>query len=207
MVYQIGKKGNDMTAVLACKLRPHNKRLSDDMQKVPNNRPGWYRWWAPKAALEPLLNSRHISKKYMDEFLQRLQRRKYKQDTYYCIYVGVAVKGSIRSRLNWHVNQDHTESAVQNKALSTLRQSISSLVAGDQYDKKATDKLIDQLLIEYCAIDDPIKSEKAKKRIEQIESDEVKNNLLPLNIKGNKQKILKPFLHDLTKARGKARNK
>lgn len=41
-----------MKKVLASDLR--NK---ENLKKIPNNMPGYYKWWAPKKSLELLLNS------------------------------------------------------------------------------------------------------------------------------------------------------
>jgi len=189
-------RNNAMTSVW-----PRELRSIEKLQLVPKDKPGWYRWWAPISALEQLLDSSHLTHKYMKELLPHLRRRDYEQDHYFFIYVGIAIKESIRDRLNWHVNQHHTENAVRNGILSTFRKTVSSLVAGDQYDEDATNKLIDQLMIEYCAMDYPIKSEAAKIIIEQIEHDELERYILPLNIMGNRQAMLKSFSKDLKKAR------
>jgi hypothetical protein len=91
------------------------------------------------------------------------------EEDYICLYVGVAIKESIRARLNWHVNQHHTKNAVKSGFLSTLRKTLSSLAAGSQYDEAATNAVIDQMVIEYYAEEYPIKSELAKSNILKIE--------------------------------------
>ena len=168
-------------------------RDKENLQKIPGDKPGWYRWWATEKALEQLL----IPQKYFE----RLHKRKHADKYLFCIYVGIAVKESIRARLNWHVNQHHTESAVQSGTLSTLRQSISSLVAGDQRNETAANELIDQLTVEYCAMDYPIKSDIAKNEIERIEQNELSKYIYPLNIQGNKNAEIKEYLLELRKKR------
>ena len=175
------------------------------LHKIPNDKPGWYQWWASIKALELLLNSPYISKKYMADLFPLLHRREYKGDYYYCIYTGIATKGSIRSRLNWHVNQHHTETAVRSGTLSTLRQTISSLIAGNQYDEFATNELIDMLLVEYSAMNYQIKSAEAMSIIEQIEHDEQSKYILPLNIKGNYHTAIQPFLQELREVRKRSK--
>lgn len=175
-------------------------RLISNLQRIPDDKPGWYRWWGPINALEALLNSPHISKKYLEELLPHLYVRRYDQD-YFCIYVGVAINESIRERLNWHINQHHTESVVQNGILSTFRKSVSSLVAGNQYDEKATNTLIDKLMIEYTVMDMPIRDTATKEAIRRIEDNDLDRFVIPINIMGNKHDVLKPFLLDLKKAR------
>lgn len=99
--------------------------------------------------------------------------------------------------MDWHVNQHHTKSGVESGFLSTFRQSISSLVAFNQFDENTTNELIDTLVIEYYQINLPIKSTEAKEKIEMFERNELFNHLLPINIKGNKNAIVKDFLKEL----------
>ena len=180
-----------MTSVWAKDLR-----YKENLQKIPNDKPGWYRWWAPIKVLEKL--------RITPDYLEFLCKRKLKDEYFYCVYVGIAVKESIRARLNWHVNQRHRKSAVQSGTLSTFRQSISSLVAEDQFDEDAANQLIDMLIVEYCAMDYTIKSDEAKNEIECIEKEALssKNSyVLPLNIQGNKNVVIKQYLTDLKKVR------
>jgi hypothetical protein len=103
--------------------------------------------------------------------------------------------------LDWHINQRHTEGAVQNGTLSTLRQSLSSLVAGDQYNEAATNDFIDKLLIEYFPVEYEIKSTEAKIFLEENERNEMSSHVLILNIKDNKRLEVKDFRKDLSRLR------
>lgn len=181
-----------MKRVLASDLR--NK---ENLKKIPNNMPGYYKWWAPKKSLELLLNSKYLKNNYLKKLLPYLTTSTYKGKKYYYIYVGIAVKESIQSRLDWHVNQHHTKSSVESGFLSTFRQSISSLAAFNQFDENTTNELIDTLVIEYYQINLPIKSTEAKEKIEMFEKNELFNHLLPINIKDNKNAIVKDFLKEL----------
>lgn len=169
-------------------------RDSDFLKTIPNDKPGYYKWWASKAEFDTILNS--LGVRYDDIAADVLQK-----DGLYCIYVGIAVNESIRKRLDWHVNDKHTASKVKNGTLSTLRQSISSIVAHNQYDKEATDVFIDQLMIEYWTLEKPIHSSEAKEEIERTEKDAMKENLYILNIRGNKYsdfaKVIKKKLSKL----------
>ena len=180
-------------------------RQKDRLELIPNDKPGWYRWWASSEALKLLLDSKFLSRTYCDEILPFLTKRTDKQTTLYSLYVGTASKGSIRQRLNWHINQEHTTSTVLHGTLSTLRQSISSLVAGNQYDEVATNKLIDMLAIEYIVVDSPIRSENTKAVIEQIELDELTNRVYPLNIMKNRQPCIQSFRRELSKIRSNSK--
>ena len=161
----------------------------------------WYRWWCSKKELNKLLNSEYISEKHLEEILPHLTKKEINRKTYYYIYVGVAINESIKDRLNWHVNQHHSKSSVESGFLSTLRQSLSSLVAGNQYDEIATNNFIDKLIIEYNDINLPIHSKEAKKELETIEKSEMKNNTLPLNIRDNKNVIIYNYLKELSNCR------
>lgn len=182
-------------------------RNTETLHKIPNNMPGWYKWWASEDTLKQLLDSPYISKNYYSELFPNLTKKNIDGINYYYIYVGVAIKESIRSRLDWHVNQKHTKSSVESGFLSTLRQTISSLVAKDQYDEENTNKLIDSLVIEYYPVDLPIKSIKAKEKIERIEKEELNNNMLPLNLRDNKNIIVKNFLKELSQVRKQSKLK
>lgn len=121
--------------------------------------------------------------------------------------MGIAVNESIRKRINWHVNDSHTKSRVENGTLSTLRQSISSIVAEDQYNKIETDKFIDKLKIEYFTLNYPISSEEAKKELERIEKELLIQNLHLLNIKDNKHPLAKPIIKKLKHLRKISKDK
>lgn len=178
-----------------------NLRDNTYLDVIPKDKPGWYRWWAPREALEKLLNSPYIGNKYFEYLLPHLTTKNINGINYYYVYVGVAIKESIRERLNWHVNQHHTLSSVKSGFLSTLRQTISSLVAGNQYNEEATNDLIDSLIIEYIPINLKIKSQEAKEKIENIEKSELAKNTIPLNLRDNKNVILQKYLTELSRTR------
>lgn len=179
------------------KVLARDLRSKENLRKISSNMPGYYKWWASKESLALLLNSKYLKDKYLKTLLPHLTTSTYKGKKYYYIYVGIAVKESIQSRLDWHVNQHHTKSSVESGFLSTFRQSISSLVAFNQFDESATNEFIDTLLIEYYPINLPIKSNEAKEKIEKLEKTEISNHVLPINIKDNKNTIIKGFLKEL----------
>lgn len=169
-------------------------RDKEKLKTIPNDKPGWYRWWAPEEALKQLLDSEFVTKGYFNELKPKMTER----DGYYYIYVGIT-NDSIRNRLNWHVNDLHTEKRVNNGRLSTLRKSIASLVAGNQFNKQATNEFIDKLTIEYFAV------QLTKDAIEKNEHAEMDRNLLPLNIRDNNYPESGPFKRDLKMARKKSK--
>lgn len=192
-------------------LRISNEMFAKDLRnleqlgKIPKNMPGWYRWWAPKEALKMLLDSKYLSHRYLSELLPYLTEKVINGQQYYYIYTGIAVKESINRRIDWHINQRHTQSSVSSGFLSTLRQSIASLVSGNQYDEIATNNLINMLVVEYHPVNLPLNSEEAKVRIENIEETELTINVIPLNIMNNKKDVLKNFICELRNIRKKSK--
>jgi hypothetical protein len=174
-------------------------RKKSELDRVPHDRPGWYRWWASPAALKALLGDHNES------LAPRLSQGSGPLTGLSYIYVGVAVKESIQARLNWHVNQHHTRNCVWHGTLSTLRQSIASLVGQDQLDEAATNVLIDQLTIEYFPLTQPIKSPEAKTSLEQCERKEMGQHVLPLNIQHNHNLVISDFKNVLKAARKAAK--
>jgi hypothetical protein len=186
-----------MTAIIA-------KRLRDpkELATVPSNLPGWYRWWANDEALQFLLGD------HFDRLSSQLTKGTGGSlKGLSSVYVGVAIKESIQARLDWHINQKHSHSSVKHGTLSTLRQSIASLVGRHQGDETATNDLIDQLVVEYIAVKLPIKSSEAKKQIHQIEMNQLQDNVLLLNIQGNKRTEIQTFKKNLKAARKQGKQK
>ena len=163
-----------------------------NLNAIPDDKPGYYKWWANKDELLIILDKLNMQ---FDDIANSLERK----DGKYCIYVGVAIKESIRKRLNWHVNDKHTDNRVKNGTLSTLRKSIVSLVGDDAFDKAATNEFIDRLDIEYYSSDNPIKSQAAMVELHTIEKDLLSGKYLYiLNIQENKhalapKQLLKQF--------------
>ena len=169
-------------------------RTKAALLNIPNDLPGYYKWWAEKSELDIILRALNADFSELSSFIER-------KDGFYCIYVGIAAKESIRKRLDWHVNDSHTQSRVLNGTLSTLRQSISSVVAHNQYDKDATNAFIDKLKIEWFIIDDPIKSQAAIDKLHTIERSIMDEHLYVLNIQDNKFPQAQPIKKRLSALR------
>lgn len=153
-------------------------RDKNNLQMIPNDKPGYYRWWAKKPEFDLILSALDID---YDDIVEEVLET----DGMYSIYVGIAAKESIRNRINWHINDIHSASRVKTGTLSTLRQSISSIVSHNQYDKESTDKFIDKLSVEVFPIDYQIKSEEAIQELDKIEKTLLSENLYVLNIRDN----------------------
>ena len=154
-------------------------RIKKYLDEVPDDKPGYYKWWAKKKELNELL-------KGLDTNLKDVIVNIEKSDSLYCIYVGTAIKESLQNRLDWHVNDKHTDRAVRNGVVSTLRQSIASIICHNQYDKDGTNCFIDKLYVEWFPQNFKIKSEAAKSKISKKEKELINNKYLRiLNIKDN----------------------
>ncbi|MDR1779225.1 MAG: hypothetical protein LBR50_00660 [Tannerella sp.] len=169
-------------------------RNKQTLETVPSN-PGWYRWWCKENIAKQLLGA------FAADILEKLTRGENELSEYYLMYVGIAVKESLRARLNWHVNQKHTLSCVKSGVLSTFRQSISSLVAEDQSNEKVTNEIIDHFKVEYFPCAEEIKSDAAKTCIENKEKEEIVNHILPLNIQHNQKSEIQYFMKHLKERR------
>lgn len=89
---------------------------------IPNDKPGYYKWWVKEEDVIVLFKKLDFEFLKYKDYLEKI-------DNWYCIYVGVAIKESIRARINWHINDKHNESAVRSGYLSIFRKSISSVIA------------------------------------------------------------------------------
>ena len=168
-------------------------RNPEELNKI-HSKPGYYKWWVSRNYLDFLLDALQVSFEDIEKVLEA-------KDDLFCVYVGIAAKESVRQRLNWHVNDPHTASRVRNGTLSTLRQTISSIVAHNQYDKAATDSFIDSMFVEWFYIDAPIKSEKAKTELHITESKLMADYLRILNIQDNHHPLSKSIKTALKKLR------
>ena len=153
-------------------------REKEELKKIPNDKPGYYKWWATREDFEHILRVLNINFADIENALEV-------KDTYYCIYIGIAAKESVRQRLDWHINDKHTVSKVCNGTLSTLRQSLSSVYAHNQYDKATTNACIDRFKVEYFCIDTAIKSSETVVALHETERALLCDHLYVLNIMDN----------------------
>ncbi len=175
------------------------------LRTIPHDKPGWYKWFAPLASVMALLDSKYLCGSFSERLLPLLSSIDFKGETFYCIYIGLAVKESVQARLDWHINQKHALTAVKRGGfLSTFRRTLSALVSGDQTDGEATNKIIDTFLVDYYVKDFAIKSEEARIAIGAIEREEINLAFSPLNIKDNKRVEAAEFIKELKKARKNA---
>ena len=154
------------------------KSLRNNIQKLPD-KPGVYAWWARENELQIILNSLDLQYVVVKHSLEE-------QDGLYCVYVGIAVRESVKSRLNWHINQQNTVSSVKSGFLSTLRQSLAGILNVPMTDTVAVNAFMDELYVSYRGFECPVKSDQAKQEAHDWENAKLKSgNLYVLNIQGN----------------------
>lgn len=159
-------------------------RNKDNLKKI-DAKPGYYKWWAKKGELETILKALDVNLKDIESAME-------KRGDLYCIYIGIAARESVKDRLDWHIKQKHVWSAVKSGTLSTLRQSVSSVVAKNQRAEKETNDFINNLRVEYyLEKDGKIKSKEVESKLLGIEKDSMEKYLYVLNIKDNKHQIAK----------------
>ncbi len=163
-----------------------NLRMKENLKSLENF-PGYYKFWAEKEELQIILDELETNFDEVKDFIES-------RDNCYAIYVGIAAKEPLKKRLNWHINDSHTTSRVVYGTLSTLRQSISSIVAHNQCDKKKTDIFIDKLKIELFFYRNG-NLQNIESELREIERKILSTNLYILNIQGNKH----PFANTITK--------
>ena len=162
---------------------------------------GYYKWWAKKEEIKKII------KEPYQELIEKLEPGSDELEGYFLIYFGIS--SSVRRRLNYHINQNHSDINVDKGYLSTLRQTISSLLTGKQrgeYCQKETDKFINKLRVQYFIIDKS-GDDDVKKYLDEKEKKAFKEHILPLNIKNNNNKKTEDFKKHLRKKRKEAKQK
>lgn len=117
-------------------------RDKDKMKEVPRC-PGYYKWWAKESELLRLLEKLDLSEA---ETRRHIETKIFDGEAYYCIYVGI--ENSLYARLKWHITQKNSEKNIKNGTLSTFRLSIVSLLGQNPLDNRATNDVIDKLIVE-----------------------------------------------------------
>lgn len=160
--------------------------LRGDIRNI-SDKPGVYQWWASKSDLLTILQA--LGMQFSD-----VQNDLEEQDGYYCVYVGIAWRESLRSRLNWHINQKNTISSVKSKFLSTLRQSITAVLGVSMTDTDAANDFMDRLKVSYDEMNFAIKSQEAKDAAHGWERNKFNSGkLYILNIQENRNHSQSPY--------------
>ena len=180
-------------------LRPTKNGKSAKLTEI-EKRPGYYKWWAKRADFETILFKLETAYKNVEKAVER-------EGGWFCIYVGIAVKESVRSRIDWHVNDEHDGKRIEKGYLSTLRQSISSIFAGNQNAQRKTNKVLDRLKVEVFYSDNGIGSDEAKRELEGEEKNLMKDHLYVLNIRDNVHPLAQDIRRKLRRLRKEAKAK
>jgi hypothetical protein len=168
-------------------------RMHTELKKIPDIS-GWYKWWAKKDTVRKLLGH------FFGELLPVLTKSSGELNEYYYLYVGI--DNSMRTRLDWHINQHHTAGHIKSGFLSTFRNSIASLIVNDLFAETETNNIIDTFKVEYFPMNIP------KKEIEAtIEITQMKSNVLPINIQNNHNPLIQEFTHYLKEQRANSKQK
>ena len=107
---------------------------------IPDQR-GLYKWWCKHEVLEAIATELQCD-------ITKCSIEKNNECDLFCVYVGVAVKETLKERIKWHMG-NHTDSSVKHKTLSTLKQSLSAIHNQDMSPSLANelDKYMDQFYV------------------------------------------------------------
>ncbi len=144
------------------------KDLRNNLSCV-EKQPGCYIWWFDKEGTDVLL------KQLPDVDKSKIQNK----EDYYALYFGIA--NNCRERINWHINQKHSYSAVKSGYLSTLRKTLSALLGKDM---TKSEKQVNDFMDAHCRWE--WKYTPSKKEAEAMGIKELEKNTYPLNIQKNK---------------------
>ena len=122
---------------------------------VPKS-PGVYRWWFTEKDAQ-LLMKPFGNAICWNKILMRMIDEK----PYYALYVGISK--DLLGRIKWHATQKHSKSAVNSGYLSTLRQSVSSLLGINQsMSEKCVTAILERCYWEWDYMQNPEVWEKAE---------------------------------------------
>lgn len=161
----------------------------------PKPESGYYIWWFPEEVANELIKPLTVDR-------QKIQVKQIDGQLYYALYFGIASsKGGLRQRIKWHtaVINPHTPACVQNRTLSTLRQTICGLKEWRMAEESTEDK-VNQIINE-CYWE--WEKHATPHVIEKRELNNV-NACYPLNIRGNNT-VSKECRKELIRLRSKFR--
>lgn len=158
---------------------------------------GSYRWWFKEKCISIL--------SLTDSDSRLLLQKKYNGITYYALYYGIAVKETIRKRLDWHINQIHKESNIKSGYISTLRLTLGALLLHSMTikDPSESTKCVNAFIDNNCIVEWIPYLENEKTRIVSDETIELaKEYWYPLNIaKNHSSNKVKTYTQELKRLR------
>ena len=119
------------------------KDIRDGVCQV-DEKPGLYKWWCTCRVLKDIAEKLQCD-------ITKCSIEKNNECDLFCVYVGVAVKETLKERIEWHMG-NHTDGSVRNKTLSTLKQSLSAILYQNMSPKLAKE-LDDYMNQFYVSVD------------------------------------------------------
>lgn len=126
-------KNLDKVSVLREKLFGKTSRIA--------KKSGIYRWWFEKEAAARLIRQLELS----CSEISRIRKMDIEGREYWALYFGISK--DVLNRAKWHILQKHTVSAVKHGTLSTLRQTLSSLL---EYKMSEAESAVNEFIDENC---------------------------------------------------------
>ena len=159
-------------------------RLGKNMQTIPDNKNGYYKWWATGDFFYKILEKLNlIDDKNLNGSIKNAIEKK---ENLFCIYLGIAPVRSLRERIDSHINQNNSKYNVRH---STLRKSLTSLFVANKSDCIGTNELINELWVEFFPSELPFGDPYTKMELENLETELLKNNFYILNLDKNKHPL------------------
>lgn len=150
------------------------------MKDIPQQS-GLYKWYVEEDVFKELLEK--LCGKY-EELNKNIDLDI--NENKIAVYVGIAVRESVRNRLNWHINDNHSPSRIKSGYLSTLRKSIAAChkwKLNDSDTERKVNDFIDDCWIDYETDFDSEKNPEIT--IKEKEKKYLKEKLYILNIRDN----------------------
>lgn len=104
--------------------------------------PGIYRWWFQEEGAMMILNQ------LPNINLDMIPKKKINGILYFALYFGISK--NLKERIKWHTCQHHTSSSVNSGFLSTLRQTLSSLL---NTDMTKSENVLNRFIEENCYLE------------------------------------------------------
>jgi hypothetical protein len=118
----------------------------------------------------------------------------FQKEDKYLVYIGLAK--NLNERLDWHLNDAHSNSSIKSGFVSTLRQTLSALLVGEMVTSK---EVVDHFLRKEMKVEYEVCSNYKERELELISKYD-----LPLNLKNNSKH---PFYKKLKQLRKDSKKK
>ena len=157
--------------IKVCTLRKQLSNKTSGIEKLP----GIYCWWFKKEEAQKLL----VNLPLIPDELDKIQKRDIDGEEYWALYFGISK--DMLGRAKWHITQKHTTSAVKYGTLSTLRNTIGSLLDKDMLSK--SEEIVNRSMDDNCYWEWEYCQRFKKVELQELSSID---KCYPLNIQENK---------------------